>query len=101
MIGTHVSRASESEPLPSFLSHLRVLPLKLSHEGRPSTLERHAGESGASGRAGDLQRADAQVMYVNLGDTRQEPPTCHGRDELAQIRWQTSACNRENPCRCN
>lgn len=81
-----MSCASESEPLPPFLSHLRVLPLKLSHKGRPSTPMRRAGERSVSGRAGDLQRGDAQVEYAILTDTRQEPSTGPGRDEMAQIR---------------
>ena len=53
--------AIASEPDAGFLI------LKLSHCGRPSTLERRAGDSSASGRAGDLQR--------RLGGVRHPWPT--------------------------
>ena len=52
-----------------------------------------------SGPAGDLQRRDAEVEYSVPGRRETETVGWDSYDEMAQIRWQTGARNRENPRR--
>jgi hypothetical protein len=64
-------------------------------------VERRAGDGSAIGRAGDLQRRDAEVEHVILADTRQKPSDEDGYAKMAHILWQTSARDRARPCHWN
>src|SRR5215469_9358272 len=97
-----MSVANESEPLPSFLSHLRVTAIEVEPP-RSVFCGGAAWKTTAVPARGSVICSIAMLRWRmrSVADARRKPSDEADYGEMAQIMWQMSDRSRPPPCHWN